>query len=485
MKTNRFERRLGSVIIAALLLGSAHFALGQDYSSGSTGADGAFNPATGTNNILVRPGGVYHYTTVNIPSGSTVRYFRSSDNAPVVILAQGNVTISGTLIVSGFAGGTSGGATNVISGSAGGPGGFEGGDGGFVSSSPPLNIPPTGGKGPGGGAASTGNGGQGGSYAAPTAFALTPLFGGSGGGGGNGATTNSGLSGAGGGGAILIASSTRIAINGVIQANGGNGTNNGTACTFQGGAGSGGAIRLVAPEIVGTGAIQAVRGTSANCAGMSLASDGRIRVEAFTTGNFTGTATPTPSLATAPGPVSPAGNPALTNVPTLEFASIGGLPVPTTPAGSYSVADVTLPLGTVNPIPVVLNATNTPVGAPTVITVRLIPRGSLSAVVVQSADHTGTFGNSIATTNVNLPVGQVTVLQAHAAMTLTGETASLFPMIDGEPVERVVVAAELGQSSTLRLVTSSGREVPVERLDPRDRMRVALAWEAMKATRKE
>jgi hypothetical protein len=101
---------------------------------------------------------------------------------------------------------------------------------------------------------------------------------------------------------------------------------------------------------------------------------------------------------------------------------------------------------------------------------------------VPSTDHTGTFASSSATVSVTLPVGQVTVLQAHAAMTLTGQSASLFPLIDGEPVERVMVAATPGQPSTLSLVTRSGKEVSVKDLDPDERVRVALAWEAMKAT---
>ena len=53
------------------------------FSSGSTGAEGAFSPVS-NQNLTVKPGGVYHYTTVNIPAGVTVNYFRNSDNAPVV-----------------------------------------------------------------------------------------------------------------------------------------------------------------------------------------------------------------------------------------------------------------------------------------------------------------------------------------------------------------------------------------------------------------
>lgn len=475
------QRLFGWAQIAALALslGWINVASGQTFSSGSTGADGPFSPLTGTTNLTVRAGGVYHYTTVNIPSGATIRYFKNNDNAPLIILATGDVTISGVIDVSGTNGTTFGMAPPGL----GGPGGFDGGTGGFSSTNPPILILPTAGQGPGGGAVSTGGGAQSGNYGAPTSFvALTPLFGGSGGGAGN-AGNGAGGSGGGGGGAVLIASSTRITVNGTLRANGGQaGTNFSVNCTQAGAAGSGGAVRLVAPTISGSGALQAIRGVLGTNCGQVQASDGRIRVEAFNTGGFTGLASPTASVANAPGAVSPAGNPALANVPTLQIASIGGLEVPAIPSASYSVPDLALAPGTANPVPVVVNATNTPVGSPTVITVRVIPQGTATSIAVPSTDHTGTFASSSATVSVTLPVGQVTVLQAHAAMTLTGQSASLFPLIDGEPVERVMVAATPGQPSTLSLVTRSGKEVSVKDLDPDERVRVALAWEAMKAT---
>jgi hypothetical protein len=241
----------------------------------------------------------------------------------------------------------------------------------------------------------------------------------------------------------------------------------------------------VAPELSGTGTIQANRGNQTTLCGQAAPGDGRIRVEAFNTAGFTGLAQPAASVATAPGPVSPTSNPALANVPTLQIASIGGLAVPAAPAASYSVPDLTLPLGTTNPIPVVVNATNTPVGAPTVITVRVMPQGNASSVAVPGADHAGTFASSTATANVTLPSGQVSVLQAHASMTLTGQTASLFPLIDGEPVEQVAVVATPGQPSKLSLVTKSGKERRVDELPAEDQLRVARAWEAMKNTRTE
>jgi len=172
---------------------------------------------------------------------------------------------------------------------------------------------------------------------------------------------------------------------------------------------------------------------------------------------------------------------------TLAIASIGGVTVPSTIAASYFAPDMALAPGTTNPVPVVLTATNTPVGAPTEITLRMIPQnpGTAANTLIPAGDHAGTFASSTASVNVTLPVGQVTVMQAFAGMTLTGQTASLFPLIDGEPVARVLVAANQGEASTVSLVTKSGRQVRVDELRIEDQIRVAQAWQAMGNTRTE
>ncbi len=455
------------VSTVAVLLLSAQPALGQ-FNSGSTGADGVFAP-TANQNITVRPGGVYNFTTVTIPANVTVRYFKNTDNAPVVILATGDVVIEGVINVNGIDGGNN--PSTPQPGGQGGPGGFFGGMSGY----PTGGFAPTSGHGPGGGA-SPGTVGMGGVYGAPSSFVgLVPLFGGSGGGGG--------------GGAILIASNTRIQINGRVLANGGVSFGGTFNCATQGGPGSGGAIRLVAPTIGGFGQnsiVQAIAGAPSGTPCGNAGSPGRIRMEANNMTGFVGLTDPVPSVVNAPGPVSPLGNPALANVPTLAIASVGGLAVPSTQMASYSVPDMTLAQGTPNPVPVVVNVTNTPVGSPTEIRVRLLPRaGGTTTVTVPATDHTGTFASSSATANVTLPVGQITVLQASAAMTLTGQVASLFPLIDGEPVQQVVVAAAHGESSSVSLVTNSGREVRLDELRVEDQIRVARAWEAMKNVRVE
>src|SRR5919108_2609404 len=77
--------------------------LAQTVNSGSTGADGAFSP-TANVTLTLPPSGVFNFTTVNIPAGVTVRFARNAANTPVTMLATGNVTIVGTIDVSGAPG---------------------------------------------------------------------------------------------------------------------------------------------------------------------------------------------------------------------------------------------------------------------------------------------------------------------------------------------------------------------------------------------
>ena len=461
----------------ALVLIWPGMGLAQTFSSGSTGADGAFSPSADTT-VTLPPNGIFNYTTVTIPAGVTVTYTKNAANTPVTILATGDVTVAGTINVNGGNGATTGTSPSFSPGGSGGPGGFEGGNGGLSTGHP--NFPGSvsigsAGKGPAGGdpATTAGTGGSGASYVLSSAFvSLLPLFGGSGGGGGLGFTGSgflgSGASGGGGGGAIVIASSTKITVTGSITARGGSATNIGI-CGQGTGPGSGGAIRLVAPEITGAGSLTATGGDISGCS--SNGDVGRIRLEAFTLG-FTGTRNPAGQQSTSPGPVTAASNPALINLPTLSISSVGGMAPPSTPGGSYSTADVSLPPATTNPVAVTLTATNAPVG--TTFTVKLIPRFNVPTVATSAT--TGTFATSTATANITFPTGEVSVLNAFGSFTLP-LLANLFPEIDGEPVERIMVAAAYGEPSSVSLVTKSGKEEPVAQLPLVEQVRLAAALE--------
>jgi hypothetical protein len=134
---------------------------------------------------------------------------------------------------------------------------------------------------------------------------------------------------------------------------------------------------------------------------------------------------------------------------------------------------VSLSAGTTNPVSVLLTAANTPLN--TILTLKLIPvAGNPSTFPVTALS--GTPSQSTATSNVTFPSGQVSVLNAYASLTLT---AGLFPMIDGEEVDRVLLAAVMGGPSTTTLVTRSGREVPMSALSETMQVQVAMAFEAM------
>jgi hypothetical protein len=462
---NRHSKRfLGGVLFGAALFGlTVTPTLGQTFNSGSTGADGPFNPTSNTT-LALPPNGVFNFTQINIPSGITVTFSRNAANTPVILLATGNVTISGTIDVSGQA------PTAFGRPGRGGPGGFDGGAGsdGVTTAAGGAGLGPGGAAGGtssgggGGGHATAGTGGSGtgagsagGAYGSP---ALRPILGGSGGGGGG---TNIGLAAGGGGGAgggaILIASSTSIALGTlsgtvVIRANGSNGGDScGQAGCGAGGGGSGGAIRLIAPTISGIGQLLAqgggIYGYPYNG---GLGASGRIRVEA-TTLTYTGFTNPV-ATSSFPQPVFPSAG-----QPSLTIASVGGIAAPATPGGNFLAApDILLPTGATNPIEVALTASNIPLG--TVIQVTATPQSGAKTTATSSG-LAGTVASSTATASINLSLTQTNVLTATATFPLVASLGTGPIYAEGEEVTHVRVAAVLGGASRVTYLTRSGREI--------------------------
>src|SRR3990172_8963690 len=135
-----------TVVLTAITVGGGH-AIAQTFSSGSTGADGAFNPTTNTTPALP-PNGVFNFTTINTPAGITVTFTRNATNTPVTLLASGNVILAGTINLNGGAGGNAATGTSIApNGGAGGPGSFNGGDGadGVASTTGGAGLGPGGG----------------------------------------------------------------------------------------------------------------------------------------------------------------------------------------------------------------------------------------------------------------------------------------------------------------------------------------------------
>ena len=457
------SKRWGAMValLFSLLSAAATVQAQNNFSSGSTGADGAFAP-TASQSIAVPDSGVFNFTTVNIPSTVAITFTRNASNKPLTILASGDVVIAGTINLDGKPGNSNG------NGGAGGPGGFNGGAGGYgfdqsfsgvsgegpggggggFSSTTTTSNPGTGGGGGYGLAGSTGGGvspGPGGpKYGAVT---ILPLVGGSGGGGGGAINGSRGGAGGGGGGAILIASSGTITINGTIFARGGGSL----STTAAGGSGAGGAIRLIANAVVGTGTLN-VSGGSRGC-GASCAGDGArgyVRLEAYDTNNFTGTSAPGNFISFAlPHPITPP------NAPQLRIASVGGVNAPAAPLGSLQgVPDIIVPSSQTNPVTVALEGSNLPVG--TVVQVILTPATG-ARTTVQSGGLAGSESASTASASVTLP-GGISVISASAVVDLT--TAKATPIfMDGERVNRIEVAAVFGGASEVTYVTQSGRRI--------------------------
>ena len=226
----------------ALFVMAAVPAQAQYFDSRSTGADGALESSTPGTIVFDQQSrlgdNVYHFTSIHIGTGVTVKLSSRHFSGSVFWLSQGPVEIDGAINLDGEAGGR----TPSLAGAGGYPGGVIG----------KLGYAPPGFK--------------------PNIF-LVPLVGGS---GGDGGETSSGGA---GGGALLIASSVSIAINGVITANGGS--------SDDGLGGNGGAIRLVAPVILGSTGSLSAKG------GQPQGSGGLIRFESFDN-QFTGSLNNTP-----------------------------------------------------------------------------------------------------------------------------------------------------------------------------------------------
>src|SRR5881396_1143744 len=125
-----------------LLIGSSETQA--QFSSGSTGADGALNVTSNTT-LDLPPDGIFNFTTITVDSGATLRFNRNPLNTPVYLLAKGDVVIDGTIDVSGGNRSDYPASPSGASPGMGGPGGF---DGGFAES---QGIYAGDGQGPGGG----------------------------------------------------------------------------------------------------------------------------------------------------------------------------------------------------------------------------------------------------------------------------------------------------------------------------------------------
>jgi hypothetical protein len=148
----------------------------------------------------------------------------------------------------------------------------------------------------------------------------------------------------------------------------------------------------------------------------------------------------------------------LGNAPQLRIVSVGGVNAPTAPIGTFSASpDITLPANQTNPVSVLVEGMNIPVGA-RIDAILMAPNGSMTS---QGTTLTGTLAASTATMNIVLPVG-TSVLTVTTAFDVDAEIAGNYPAIEGDRVRRMQVAAAFGGRSRITYITESGRQINVD-----------------------
>lgn len=367
---------------AALLSLAASTLQSAPFSAGSDGSLGAVVISSNTTWDLP-PDGRFKVASLTVNGNTTLRFNKNPLNTPVRILSQGDITIQGTITVA---------AGNAAEGAPGrgGPGGFDGGFGGYGNG---ANAVGGDGTGPGRGRNVSGSpfpfhfsaafADAAGQNTQTNGNALNvPLMGGSGGAGNDG---NPGRGGGGGGGAILLASDTKITLNGIIAADGGNGA----------GGGSGGSIRMVAPVIAGSGTFNVTGGGGF----WATASQGRVRIDTEDRYSFRGLR--------YQGRVSQGSqmfvDPATT--PVLNITEAAGQVIPVPAVGGVQV---TLPAGSSANRQVKLAASGFTANVP--VTVVVTPETGPSTAYNAEIPIAG--GNGQITVDVVIPVGGVSQIHA-------------------------------------------------------------------------
>ncbi len=359
--------------------------------------DSTYRPAGGVGKGVYDRGKwavVFHYTSVNIPAGVTVKFKNHPSRAPVVWLVQGNVTIDGVVSLNG--------ASSLDGSGPGepepGPGGFRGGRGGSYAAQSSAGFGPGGGRWNGSdrsGSYATITPGQNNAGTEYGNEQIVPLLGGSG-----MARQTEARPGTAGGGAILIAAGTAsgpatVTINGRVEALSG--------ATPAGGylTGSGGAIRVISSSIAGSGALRALP--------FVFGGMGRIRVE-VNTGTISdslpqySSALPGAVAALWPAPSQPA----------IKVVSVDGNLVGPDPRARFELP--ARDIGIQNPLSVVvrLEAWNVPVDNTWTVRLRAVPDVGTDTTVSASVEPGGSLAHSFWTATLpSLPNG-FAALQARA-----------------------------------------------------------------------
>ncbi|HKY34349.1 MAG TPA: hypothetical protein VJN18_00305 [Polyangiaceae bacterium] len=362
---------------------------------------------------------VFHFKSIKIPAGVTLKMSAKWINGPVYFMVQPDpcpappaacphaVEILGAIDMNGEHGHDRTRSTAFRLPAVPGPGGFPGGIGGNHGSGTLLKGPAQPGGGPGGRPRLTNT--SWGTPPVPTGNEfLVPLVGGSGGSGGSSDEfAYWGSGGGAGGGALLITSARNIRVMqpGGIFANGGAGgyhvDSNGCP-NFLGAGGQGGSIRLVAATLQGNGNIHA----SHNFGNRNVCNHGSIngiygtvRLETFLQDHsysLTPFKTGVPFTSFIP-PTAP---------PAIRVTQIAGQEVRSTPNGSFDNADVTI--NDLNAVQIVIRATNVPVGTKPILYL-LAMDGTDQQIEAPALTADGGPGETVSTIetaqNVKIPSG--------------------------------------------------------------------------------
>jgi hypothetical protein len=239
-----------------------------------------------------------------------------------------------------------------------------------------------------------------------------------------------------------------------IVATGGNGGRNNVSpanCGLYGGGGGGGSVRVVAQEFTGAGQILVDGGMRAN--NLDRAPGGQVRIEAALntfTGSISGASGG--SFLSFPTAAIPS------NQPLLRIASIGGANAPQNPLASFTAPDITFANPIEAPVPLVVAASNVPLGTP--INIRVVPATGQPTTATTSG-LTGSVASSTAQGTVTLPPG-AGIVTASATFTIGtgggsgGMASNTLPLIDGERPKLMEVVADADGRTRTFLVASSG-----------------------------
>src|SRR3989442_623922 len=125
----------------------------QSFSSGSTGADGdlnitapgvtVFDPKTFGAQVNPADTNIFNFRTITIAAGSTLKLSGANFAAPVYFLAQGDVTINGTIDLNGQDGSSANFSYQRTGPTIPGAGGYAGGAGGAPGEWPGVGRPGT------------------------------------------------------------------------------------------------------------------------------------------------------------------------------------------------------------------------------------------------------------------------------------------------------------------------------------------------------